>query len=43
MAIPFGLPLTIYWSKSLKVAVQFASSINFITSMKEFEGVDVDA
>jgi hypothetical protein len=42
MAMPFGHPLTVHCSESGTVVAWFASSINFIKSVDEVEGMDID-
>jgi hypothetical protein len=41
MAMPFGHPLTVHCSESGTVVAQFGSSINFIKSIDEVEGMDI--
>jgi hypothetical protein len=43
MAIPFVNPITVHCSEFRIVVAWFASSINFIKSIDEVMGVDVDA
>jgi hypothetical protein len=43
MAMPFGHPHTVHCSVSGTAVTRFVSSINFIKSIDEVDGMDVDA
>jgi hypothetical protein len=42
MAMPFGHTLTVHCLESGTAVVWFASSINFIKSIDEVDGMDID-